>query len=64
MSSLAAIFVKRAYRDNPLFTESKVIISLYNDDFKGELSKDFTKKIKMEGIKDKDLKFTERAKLY
>ena len=57
MSSLAAIFIKRAYRDNPLFTESKVVISLYDDEFKGELGKDFAKKIRMEGIKDKDLKF-------
>ena len=57
MSSLASIFIKRAYRDNPLFTESKVVISLYDDDFEGELSKDFIKKVKMEGIKDKDLKY-------
>ena len=61
MSSLAAIFIKRAYRENPLFTESKVVISLYDDDFKEELSKDFAKKIKMEGIKDKDLKYFREA---
>jgi starch synthase len=57
MSGLSALFVKRAYRDNPLFTESKIVISLYNDDFEGMLSKTLTRKIKMEGIKDKDLKY-------
>ncbi len=57
MSSLVSIFVKRAYRDNPLYTESKVVISLYDDDFEGELGKDFAKKVKMEGVKDKDLKY-------
>jgi starch synthase len=57
MASLAAIFIKRAYRDNPLFTESKVVISLYDDDFKGEFSGDFLKKLKMEGIKEKDFRF-------
>lgn len=57
MASFAAIFVKRAYRDNPLFSDSKVIISLYDDDFDEELNRDIIKKIKMEGIKEKDFKF-------
>jgi len=56
ITSLVPIYIKKAYRDNPLFSESKVIYSIYDDDFDELLSKDFTSKIKMEGITQKDLK--------
>jgi len=55
-SSIAAIFVKKAYSINPLFTESKVVLSVYDDDFPGELNSDFYRRVKMDGIKEKDLK--------
>jgi starch synthase len=56
MSSLVPLYLKRAYKDNPLFTESKVIISLYEDGFEESLDDNITKKIKIDGITDKDLK--------
>jgi starch synthase len=56
MTSLVPLYVKKAYRDNPLFTDTKVIISLYDDDFPETLSKDFAAKIKLDGITPKDLK--------
>ncbi len=54
-SSITPIYLKKAFNENPLFTETKVIYSIYNDDFDEGLNKDFAKKIKMEGIKDADL---------
>ncbi len=54
-SSITPIYLKKAFNENPLFTETKVIYSIYNDDFDEGLNKDFAKKIKMEGIKDVDL---------
>jgi len=57
MSSLVPLYVKRAYKDNPLFTESKVIYSLYDDDFKDSFKDSFEKKLKLPGITPKDLKY-------
>jgi starch synthase len=56
MTSLVPIYIKRAFKDNPLFTDKKVIYSIYDDDFEETLNKDFANKIKLEGITNKDLK--------
>ena len=56
ITSLVPLYIKKAYRVNPLFTETKVIFSIYDDDFDDTLSKDFANKIKLEGISNKDLK--------
>ncbi len=57
MSSLIPIYVKKAFKDNPLFTDAKVIYSIYNDEFSETLSNDFSKKIKLDGITNKDLSY-------
>ncbi len=54
-SSLVPIYLKKAYIDNPLFSDTKVIYSIYDDDFTEELSPGLSKKIIMEGINNKDL---------
>jgi starch synthase len=56
MTSLVPLYIKKAYRVNPLFSETKVIYSIYDDDFTDTLNKDFGNKIKIEGISAKDLK--------
>lgn len=56
MTSLTPLYIKKAYCDNPLFTETKVIYSLYDDDFQEQLHKDFASKVKVEGISAEDLK--------
>jgi starch synthase len=56
MTSLVPLYIKKAYNVNPLFGETKVIYSVYDDDFEDALSKDFALKIKLEGISNKDLK--------
>jgi starch synthase len=57
LTSLVPLYIKKAYKDNPLFTDTKVILSIYDDDFKETLNKDFATKIKLEGITTKDLKY-------
>ena len=61
ITSLVPLNIKRAYKDNPLFTDTKVIYSIYDDDFPDMLNKDFANKIKMEGITTKDLKHYKNA---
>jgi starch synthase len=55
-SSLVPFFIKTIYKNNPLFADTKIVCSLYNDDFTTDLNKDFFKKLKHEGVTDKDLK--------
>ncbi len=54
-SSLAPLFLKKAYRDDPVFSNTKVVYSVYSECFPGTLEKSFPKKIKVDGITDKDL---------
>ncbi len=55
-SSLVPLYIKRAFKDNPIFSDSKVVMSLYNDEIPQSFSPDFAKKVKYDGIADKDLK--------
>jgi starch synthase len=56
-ASLLPLFIKRAYKDNPLFAETKVVCSVYDDEFLHQFDpKAFFKKVRHEGIADKDLK--------
>lgn len=55
MASMVPLYVKKALKDNPLFAETKVVVSIYNDGFSEKLSDTLTKKIKMDGIEDADL---------
>ncbi len=61
MTSLIPLYIKKAYHDNPLFSEGKVIFSIYDDAFNELMSKDFINKIKLEGICIKDLKHYKAA---
>ncbi|MFH1120243.1 MAG: glycogen/starch synthase [Bacteroidota bacterium] len=56
MTSLVPLYIKRAFRDNPLFSDTRLIISIYDDDFEEPMNKDFGNKIKLDGITNKDLK--------
>lgn len=56
MTSLVPLYIKRAFKDNPLFSDTRLITSLYDDDFEEPLNKDFGNKIKLDGITNKDLK--------
>jgi len=56
MTSLVPIYVKKAFFENPLFTETKVIISVYDDDFNELMNKNFIDKVKLTGLNNKDLK--------
>lgn len=55
-AALVALYIKRSYADEPLFRNTKVIISIYNDEFKESFKEQFSKKIKMKGVKEADLK--------
>ena len=55
MTSLTALYLKKSFKDNPLFAETKIVYSVYDDEFTTPLSKDFAKKVLHEGIEKGDL---------
>jgi len=55
MSALVPIYLRKAFKDNPLFDNTKIIVSLYNDEFEDTLKDNLIPRIKMEGIEDSDL---------
>jgi starch synthase len=57
ITSLVPLYIKRAFKDNPLFSESKVVYSLYDDDFEGAFRDSYDKKLKMPGIVGKEIKW-------
>lgn len=61
MSALTPLYVKKVYYENPLFASSKVITSIYDDDFPEDLNKDLHAKLRHEGIALKDLKHFKKA---
>ncbi len=56
MTSLVPLFIKKYYYNDPLFEQSKVVYSLYNDDFKKPLNKAFKNKVRLEGITAEDVR--------
>ncbi len=54
-SSVAPIYLKNNFGGDPLFDDVKIVVSLYDDDFKGMLDAGFMQKIESEGIKDKKI---------
>jgi len=60
-TSLIPLYLKKSYRDNPLFSETKVVLSIYNDDFKEEMPADIGKKIKYDGVTKQDLAYYKKT---
>jgi len=61
MTSLVPLYIKKAFYENPLFTDTKIIISLYDDDFTEIMNHNFVEKVKLDGINAKDLKHYKTA---
>jgi starch synthase len=55
MTSLTALYLKKSFKDNPLFADTKIIYSVYDDEFPTALHKDFAKKVMHEGIEKGDV---------
>jgi starch synthase len=54
-TSLVPLYIKKTFKDNPLFSDAKVIYSLYNDHFEKDLDKKFNSKLIYDGITKKDV---------
>lgn len=54
-SSIVPIYLRNTFADDPIFQDVKIVVSLYNDEFPGELEPDFKAKIAGEGVPEEKL---------
>lgn len=55
MTGLTALYLKKSFKDNPLFADTKIVYSVYDDEFTTPLHKDFAKKVLFDGIEKADV---------
>ncbi len=56
MASLLPLYLKKFYADEPLFGESKIVMSVYGEGFEGALDADLVKKIAFDGVDEESIK--------
>ncbi len=56
MTAVAPLYIKKHYKGDPCFKNSKVVYSIYNDDFNTPFRDTFAKKLKIEGVTANDIK--------
>ena len=56
MASLLPLYLKEFYKTEPLFNDSKIVTSVYNQPFEGSLDKDMKKKVSFDGLEDQHIK--------
>jgi len=59
LASLLPLYLKEHYKDEPLFSDSKIVTSIYNQSFEGTLNKDMLSKIKFDNIDEETIKTLE-----
>lgn len=52
MASLLPLYLKEYFKDEPLFTDSKIVTSIYADGYEGELNKELTNKLAFDKIEN------------
>ncbi len=55
-SSLMPLYFKTVLKENPIFSETKVVFSIFDDEFPGQLDANIANKFKTEEMTDEDLK--------
>lgn len=55
ISHILPLYLKKVYKDDPIFADSKIILSLYNEADSYKFAEDMRSKILLPGIKNKDL---------
>ncbi|MDR3267698.1 MAG: glycogen/starch synthase [Tannerella sp.] len=56
LTALAPLYMKRMYGDDPCFSRTKMIYSIYDNAFQTTFGKKLSKKLKLDGATDEDMK--------
>ncbi|WP_196887048.1 glycogen/starch synthase [Aureivirga sp. CE67] len=54
MSAMLPVYLKEYYSNDPLFENSKIVVSLYDNGFEGTLDSEFINKVKFDQISDEN----------
>jgi starch synthase len=57
LSSLIPLYLKEYYKNDALFSHSKIVYSVYNEPFEGNLTSELTKKLQFDNIPEEKLTF-------
>jgi len=60
LASLLPLYLKEYYKDEPLFNESKIVTSIYNQNFEGALNKSMSSKVKFDNISGSAIEMLEK----
>lgn len=55
ITSLVPLYLKNGFKEDPLFRDSKVVYSVYDDAYPDTFPTNFAKKLKVDGVNEKDL---------
>ncbi|MBL56056.1 MAG: glycogen synthase [Flavobacteriales bacterium] len=55
MNAFVPLYIKKVFNEDPIFAHSKVIFSVYNTGFEGELNKNFGNKAILDGVDLQDV---------
>jgi starch synthase len=58
-TGLVPLYIKKFYHDDPLFMDSRVVTSVYNDEFKEVIDSRILQKLQWDGIETNDLEVIE-----
>lgn len=56
MSALAPLYLKKAYSDEPFFANSKIVLSLNDEEYKQPFGTRFSEKLRIEGVTNSDVR--------
>lgn len=54
-TNLVPLYIRRAFKEDPIFHKSKIVYSIYDDDFSGNLNKEYKRKLIVDGVKEEDI---------
>ncbi len=55
ITNLVPLYLKKSFSDNPLFADTKIVYSVYDDEFSTPLNKDYARKLQFDGIEKQDV---------
>ena len=61
IASLMPLYLKEYYKDDPLFSKSKIVTSIYENEISGNLNNEIVKKIKFDEVESDTLKVLDKT---
>lgn len=63
MTALVPMYLKKAFAEDPIFVDTKVVYSVYNQTIDGELNNDLARKARVKGVSEEDTAIIEEANI-